>query len=110
MTKDKDIGHRGFVRGDIDSVFEDGSGCFGKHALGSCFLYRDEAGALCLIEGLGKGSLAWSRRAAIRSDLGPAFAEKVAELPARLYSRSEEFFVRLPAFALVLAETEEHFS
>jgi hypothetical protein len=45
----------------------------------------DEAGALRLVEGLGEGNLARSRRAATWSDLGPAFTKEVAQLPARLY-------------------------
>ena len=111
MTKDQNVRHGCLVRGDVDGVFEDGRGSFGEHAsaLAHCFFCMDEAGALRLVERLGEGSLTRSRRAAIWSNLGPAFAEEVAELPARLHCGAEEFLIRLPAFALILAEAEEHF-
>src|SRR2546430_3835609 len=48
-----------------------------------------------------------SRRAAIWSDLGPSFTEEVAQLPACLYCGAQEFLVRPPTFALVLARSEE---
>jgi hypothetical protein len=40
--------------------------------------------------------------------LGPTFSEKVAQLPAGLYSRSEKLFICWFAFPLVLAEAEKH--
>lgn len=65
---------------------------------------------LGLVEGLREGGLGWAWSAAVWTDLGPAFAEEVAEFPAGLHCRAKEFFVRGLAFSLVLPEAEEHFS
>lgn len=62
-----------------------------------------------LLESLREGGLAGSRRATIWPYLGPAFAEEVAEFPARLDSGAEEFFIGGFTFSFVLAEAEEHF-
>ena len=62
------------------------------------------------MESLCEGSLGWAWSAAVWTDLGPAFAEEVAEFPASLNSRTEEFFVRGLAFSLVLPEAEKHLS
>ena len=62
-----------------------------------------------LLEGLREGGLAGARGTTVGADLGPAFAEEVAEFPAGLDGGAEEFFVGGFAVSLVLAQAEEHF-
>ena len=108
LPEDKDVRYRCFVGRNVDGVFEDGGRCFGKAraTIGVRLVYWDESGAFGLLEGLSEGRLAGSRGAAIWSDLGPSFAEKVAKLPARLDCGAKELFIRFRTFTFILSKRE----
>ena len=108
-AEDKDVGNRRLVRRYGDCVVEYGRRCFWKNPRIAIFIHHGrEASTLRLVESLRKRRLTWSGGTSFWSNLCPAFSEKIAKLPARLDSRSEELFVCLLALTLVLTETEQH--
>lgn len=130
-AEDEDVGHDGLVGRDLLRVFEDGGRGF-RVEPAEFFVFRvvgfgfgfgvgggggggGGGGArghfrlFGLLEGLREGGLAGARGAAVGADLGPAFAEQVAQFPAGLDGGAEELFVGGFAVSFVLAEAEEHF-
>ncbi len=111
-AEDEDVRGGTFVWRDLLRVLEDGGGSlgvrpaeifvFGFVGFGNVCEWGRDLRLLGLLKGLGEGCLAGSGSATIGSDLGPAFAEEIAELPACLYSRAQQFFVRSFPFPFVL--------
>ena len=94
-AQNKDIGNRRVIRGDLLGVFKDRGWCFRIEptksgviifrVVGDVLLWcGHDDGLLGLLKGLGEGCLTGARSTAVRTNLGPTFAEKVAKFPACL--------------------------